>query len=188
MLYAAFIILMIFLARAAGGGFGAEYLRAKEDGGAMPFNLSFLPEIIFGISFGAASYVFSGNFFYAACVSIWCYLWMETGHGTVLQWGADPQAAKGERRHTLTPVVEWICRQINARTDFYIEFGDINYCRIFMAVKGFLIGLPFGGLPLAVLWPLAYESKRYTKSHAITEMLSGAFAALAILLFCFIFM
>lgn len=163
-----FILYMAFLARASGGGFGADKL---------PSWTKPIPEMLFGLAFGGAVYLVTGNLFLTALAGVWSYAWMETGHGTILQWGASPEDAQGERRQRLTPVIEFLSDK------FGFTYGDINYCRLFMAVKGFLIGLPVGGIVLAILWPLAYETKRWTKNHALTEMLSGVFAAVAILIF-----
>lgn len=170
MLYLSFIIFMACIARMAGGGLWAERLPHP------------VPEIIFGLCFGVANYLAFENVWLALAVWVWCYAWMETGHGTVLSWGLNPDDATGARRQTLTPVVEFICRKLG------VPFGSVNYCRIFMAVKGFLIGLPVGGIVLAVLWPLAYETGERLRKHEVSEFTSGAFAAMAILLFNFIIM
>jgi hypothetical protein len=180
-----FILYMAAAARMSGGGLGAAFLNkrgdrdenGKDKGGVMPVNLSFLPEVAFGLGFGWGLHQVVGGLWFPLLAAAWSYAWMETGHGAVLQWGNDPAAAQGTRRHALTPVVDFLARCLG------YEIGSRAYCRLFMAVKGFLIGLPVGGLPLAALWPLAYESKSYTKNHALTETLSGAFAAIAILLF-----
>lgn len=170
MIYATIIAIMTILARMAGGGFGADR-----------FKLAMIPEVLFGACFGVAYYMAFDSLILSTIVTVWSYLWMETGHGTVLHWGANPSAATGERRQRLTPVVEWLSDRLGLR------YGGIGYCRLFMALKGFLIGLPVGGIPLAILWPLAYETKLYHKNHAITEMLSGAFAGISICLFLMVF-
>lgn len=186
MKYLLYCLVTAFLARASGGGFGAQKLNkkgavddatGKDEGGIMPIDISFMPEVFFGFSFGFAHYLAFDSFLLYGLVSAWSYIWMETGHGTVLQWGNDPAAAQGERRQTLTPVVEFLSDRLG------FVYGDRNYCRLFMAVKGFLIGLPVGGLPLAILWPLAYETKLWTKNHALTEIISGVFAGISILIF-----
>jgi hypothetical protein len=171
-----FILWMGFLSRAAGGGFGASYLD-KEKG----LNLSMLPELLFGLSLGIAYMIIFKNPYIAGIVSIWCYAWMETGHGTVLQWGDNPSAARGLRRQTLTPVVEWF----SDRLGFY--YGGINYCRLFMFVKGFLIGLPFGGLPLAVLWTLSYETGHRLQRNEVSEILCGVSTAFSVFIFYSVF-
>lgn len=164
----ALIVIMAILARQSGGGLGAKYL---------PRSLTWLPEALFAVPIGYAGavgmmHMTDADFpppiaFAAACV--WSYLWMQTGHGTVLQWGSDPSKAVG-RAQTLTPVINWIAARLG------LTVGDVGYCRLFMAVKGFLIGLPAGGLPLAFLWPLAYEIGVRLRRHEVSELLSGAFA------------
>lgn len=157
---------MAITARQSGGGLGAQYL---------PRWLTWLPELFFAAGFGLAAFQY-GGLAAAVIATAWSYIWMQTGHGTVLQWGRDPSQAEG-RTQTLTPVVNWLAER------FGFTLGDVNYCRLFMAVKGFLIGLPVGGLPLAILWPLAYEIGVRVKRHEVSELLSGAFAGFSIVLF-----
>lgn len=185
-------LVMAVLARASGGGYGARHLDQ--------FKLTWLPEFFFSYVFGAAvtltypdinigmgwqfgsalvpnaEYHFDiriPSWAIGAAAQIWSYLWMQTGHGTVLHWGDDPSQAIG-RTQTLTGVVNFIARLLN------IEIGSKGYCRLFMAVKGFCIGLPVGGLPLAILWPAGYEIGHARKNHAMSEHLSGLGAAIAI--------
>lgn len=169
----ALIIIMAILARQSGGGLGAQYL---------PRSLTWLPEALFAVPLGYAGAVgmmhMTGSDFPPplafAVASVWSYLWMQTGHGTVLQWGSDPSAATGTRTQTLTPVINWMAKRLG------LTVGEVGYCRLFMAVKGFLIGLPAGGLPLAFLWPLAYEIGVRVRRHEVSELLSGAFAGVLV--------
>lgn len=171
-----FILLMAFLARASGGGWPAPWLseKIKWDG---------LPELLFGLAFGIALYIVSGSVWCGLAVWIWSYAWMETGHGDVLQWGRYRNATR--ETHTLSPLVEFITDRLG------FQCADKNYCRVYMAVKGFLIGLPVGGILLAVLWPLAYEINRGREKEnlydGLDEMLSGAFAGISILTFVYLF-
>lgn len=142
--------------------------------------LTWLPEAIFAAHIGVFAAVTYAGSWGGVAVTVWSYLWMQTGHGTVLQWGRDPSQAVG-RTQTLTPVVNWLAER------FGFTLGDVNYCRLFMAVKGFLIGLPVGGLPLAILWPLAYEIGVRVGKHEVSELLSGAFAGISIFLILSIF-
>lgn len=171
MLYILIIAYMAFFSRMAGGGFGAKYLDR--------FKLTWLPELFFAAGFGLAAYQYSGWIGVVPTMA-WSYLWMQTGHGTVLHWGKEPWKATGERKQFLTPVVNWLAGRLG------FEIGGVNYCRLFMAVKGFLIGLPVGGMPLAVLWPLGYEIGQRFKSHAVKELVSGAGAGLAICIFIYL--
>lgn len=161
-----FILYMAITARQSGGGLGAQYLSPK---------LTWVPEVFFAAGFGLAAYQY-GGIVGAVIVTAWSYLWMQTGHGTVLQWGRDPAQAVG-RTQTLTPLVNLIAEKLG------YSVGDVNYCRLFMAVKGFLIGLPVGGIALAVLWPAAYEIGVRLKRHEVSEIVSGAFAGISILVF-----
>lgn len=166
MLYILIVVYMAVTARMSGGGIGAQYLDR--------FKITWLPEVFFALPFGFALSQVVGPWGWLAAV--WSYLWMQTGHGTVLQWGRDPVQAFG-RIQTLTPVVDWLAKRLG------LQLGKIGYCRLFMAVKGFLIGLPVGGLPLAILWPLAYEIGVRAKKHEVSELLSGAFAGVSIIIF-----
>lgn len=173
MIYTITILYMTITSRMSGGGLGAQYL---------PRWLTWLPELFFAAGFGYAAFQY-GGWIAALLATAWSYIWMQTGHGTVLHWGRDPAAAQGERKQFLTPLVNRIADRLG------FTRGDRNYCRLFMTVKGFLIGLPAGGLPLAVLWPLGYELGYRLRgklpngwSHAIAEFSCGMGAGVAILL------
>jgi len=198
--------LLPILTRMAGGGFWAEKLNkkgaiddstGKDKGGIMPFNLSMLPEILFGAAFGAAFYIVTGWALAALACAIWSYLWMETGHGPVLQWGRNPAAAQGTRRQRLTPLVNAMCKGISIpvtkKKSIQIhglgyEIGGVEYCRLFMAVKGFLIALPVGGILNAFLWPACYEiGNGRLKEQEISELFSGFAAFVSIMAFISLF-
>jgi hypothetical protein len=102
------------------------------------------------------------------------------------------------RTQSLTPLVDWIARKLNRISSKLtsatgIEFPHIStvpdggylhsrgYCRLFMAVKGFVIGAA-GAFSLILLWPLAYEIGKRFQNHALSELLSGAFAGVALVL------
>lgn len=184
MISAPLILVMAALARMAGGGLWAEKLNkrgeideatGKDKGGVMRFNLSMLPEVLFGVAFGLANWMLLDSVLFAAACAVWSYQFMETGH--VFNWGQPVKRPRGGQ--TLTPVVDFLARIF--KIEKFIEDGfspSKNYCRLFMAVKGFLIGLPVGGIPLAILWPLAYEIGDRFDSHPLKELLSGAFAGL----------
>ena len=189
---------MILTCRMSGGGLGSHILNkrgavgddGKDLGGVMPWNLTWVPEFLFCLPFGVPLSIFiyslTTNPIYA-CASLilaagWSYAWMQSATHPALQWGDDP--ARGMNRpRTLSPLVNWISDSLG------FERGDINYCRTWMAVKGFLIGLPVGGIVLMILWPLAYEGgyrlrgKVSFDPHAFTELAAGTGAALSILIF-----
>lgn len=155
-------ILLPILSRMSGGGMGAAKLKdaLRWDGA---------PELLFGAMIGLFAFLVYGlPWFWGLLISAWSYACMETSHGTILQWGDNPDEARGERQHRLTPLVDLLARK------FDFEKGGKNYCRLFMSVKGFLIGLPLGGLPLAVLWPLCYEvSHKEMRSTLLAEFICG---------------
>lgn len=168
---------MAITARQSGGGLGAQYL---------PRWLTWLPELFFAAGFGFAAYQY-GGWIAATLATAWTYLWMQTGHGTVLAWGKPQSISDIQRSQFLTPFVDALANKLGINKTFgNPDDGmghSINYCRLFMAVKGFLIDLPVGGLPLALLWPLGYEIGNRLKKHEISELASGAGAGVAITLF-----
>lgn len=179
------IIYMAIMASASGGSF--PYSNKLDR-----FSLTWLPEALFALPFGIV-WVLDGHWIIGVLAAAWSYIWMQTGHGAVLHWGRNPELATGDRKQTLTPAVNFIADKLN------IKIGSLDYCRLFMALKGFLIGLPLlpAAIVLAALWPLAYEigsrlrdkdfviAGRRIDTHMITELLSGAFAGIAIVMFVY---
>ena len=165
---------------------------AAASGGSIPvgfldkLRLTWLPEVFFAAGFGYAAYQY-GGWIAAVMATAWSYLWMQTGHGTVLAWGKPQHISEISRVQTLTPFVDALADKLGInKTIGNPEEGighSINYCRLLMAVKGFLIGLPVGGILLAVLWPLAYEIGVRVKNHTVSELLSGTFAGISISIF-----
>lgn len=216
MIEALLILHMAVAARMAGGGLNAHLLNKKgatdEDGnglgGVAPVNLTWVPEILFALPFGVFGFAVADGalaFLLAIPAVVWSYAWIQTGHGVVLPWGKPMRLIDMQRKQTLSPVVDWLAAKLKMQTKVgYIEdktYGySVAYCRLFMAVKGLLIGLPVGGIPLAILWPLAYEiGERYENwsrpypglgsvSHAMKEFASGIGAALSIIVFSHLFL
>lgn len=201
-----FVLMMGVISRMAGGGLGArlldeiyigfitkpinELLKTLKIEFCFPtyLSLTWLPELAFAVPFGLIGVFGTGsNLFGVLCVA-WSYIWMQTGHGVVLPWGrpitneAFKKQMLGGRTQTLTPIVDWIAKRVGISTERPDGVYSVSYCRLFMAVKGFLIGLPAGGVPLAILWPLAYEIGDRVNSHIVKEFLAGMGAATAILL------
>lgn len=169
------------------------------------YKITWLPELFFAAGFGVAAFMllsatvgisltipfvleFSlvlSNYFIGVLSTVWSYLWMQTGHGAILHWGMEKIRDPNRTQH-LTPTVDKIAKV------FKIEKNSTNYCRLFMGVKGFLIGLPVGGIVLFFLWPLAYEigarlrGKVPFDPHALAEFLAGAFAGIAIIIALFL--
>lgn len=207
------VIYMAAMARASGGGLGAKYLDKKGKGsGRMPFNLTWLPEALFAAGFG----VFGGSVAYKLVawltlpytlhdfnlvlgglaaiyvgirVAIWSYGWMQTGIGFVLYWGRRVNSYDIGRRHTLSPAVDWLADRLGIEK--MLDDGvspTVGYCRLFMFVKGFLIGLSTGGIVTGIGWVLAFEirsrvtGKTRLDPHAIAELTSGGFAGLSLVI------
>jgi hypothetical protein len=117
----------------------------------------------------------------------WSYAWMQTGHGVVLPWGKALQFIDKDRRQLLSPVVDWLADMLKIKktqADGYSK--TLNYCRLFMAVKGFLIGLPVGGILLANLWPLGYEIGNRMKNAELKEYISCTGAGLSVSVFLYL--
>lgn len=178
---------MMVLSAISGGSLPGSHVFQKE---IMLFkkwkiNFTWVPEAIFCMVIASAAEMAWGKYLpeYSSVIAlvsfVVSYLGMQTATGPALQWGDDPADGMGRPR-TLSPVVNWISDRLG------FERGDINYCRTWMAVKGFLIGLPLGGILLAILWPLAYEIGYRVKTYVtfdynlIRELLSGLAAAIAI--------
>lgn len=169
------IILMSFLARAAGGGFPAQWLEKKlgYDG---------VPEMAFAVPFGLClvSWPIWATFLIGW---VWSLAWMETGHGTAYMMGRDPATAQSGRKQFLSPPVDWLCKVARQ------PLGGRFYCYAFMGLKGLLIGLPAApwGLLLAVLWPVGYDAGRWLEARDFiskkiewSELISGGCAGLVL--------
>ena len=172
---------MAILASLAGGSFPGSKVFDREITlfHRWTINFTWIPEAIFCAIIASAAEMAWGSWVVIPAFII-SYIGMQAATGPALPWGDDPERSMSRPR-TLSPIVNWISDRLG------FTRGDVNYCRTWMAVKGFLIGLPLGGIPLAILWPLAYEAgyrvAPYTKgfdSHIIKEMLSGVAAAIAI--------
>lgn len=179
---------MMVLSAISGGSFPGSHVFQKEIVlfKKWKINFTWVPEAIFCMVIASAAEMAWGKYFpeYSSAIAlvsfVVSYIGMQTATGPALPWGDDPERSMSRPR-TLSPCVNMISDRLG------FTRGDINYCRTWMAVKGFLIGLPLGGIPLAVLWPLAYElghrASPYIKGfdpHIIKEMLSGLAASIAI--------
>jgi hypothetical protein len=177
----AFILYMGLWSSWAGGSlWPSQYLDKVK--------LTWLPEVMFALPFGYCAWLLCQGWFnlelwYSVGVSLfavaWSYIWMQTGHANALPWGDGGHNPK--RSNTLSPLVKLLAMI------FGIKFYSRNYARLFMAVKGFLIGLPIGGIPMIIAWPLGYEIGNKVKLHVVSEFLSGAFAGVSVLVFLFLY-
>lgn len=159
---------MAITARQSGGGLYADKLP------------KFLPELFFAAGFGYAAFQY-GGWIAALLATAWSYLWMQTGHGTFYMMRGyhdhnrpDPDKP---RKQTLEYVVEPVFNWLG------VSKLHPSYSWACMGLKGFLIGLPVGGLPLAIMWPCAYWAGAKLKNHALSELLAGAVAGVAIYIF-----
>lgn len=156
------IPLMGILAGYAGGSLPHSNLLDKV-------KATWLPEALFALTTGLiGGYVALGTpyeWVATAVISIWVYLWFQTGHANALNWGrkADPN-----RKNTLTPLVDWLAKRLGVKI-----FGR-GYSFLFFGVKGLLMGGPTN----AILWPLSYDIGVMTGKHWVSEVLSGAFYGL----------
>lgn len=164
------IAFMSITSRQSGGGLGAKYL---------PHAITWLPELFFSLGIAGAVYIVLGPII-GLFSGVWSYLWMQAATANGLHWGRGEY--RPERDAAFSPVVNWISDRIG------IDRSSVNYCRLYMGVKGFLIGLPLGGIPLAILWPLGYDIGARFNNHAISEMAAGAGAGISILLYLVAFL
>jgi hypothetical protein len=183
---AAIVAVMAALGRAAGGGLGAKYLdKEGVKDGKMPFSMTWLPEALICIALGAAVGVEAADQFNHALWGLlsmpaagWVYAWVQTGHGTAYHMGRTPASAQGERKQTLSIVVDPVCKWLGW------TLGERPYCYLFMGLKGLLIGLPLFplGLIMAVLWPVAYDLGRI-KNNETAEWLSCGLLGLVLAIY-----
>lgn len=172
------IIYMAVMSRMSGGGLWAGRIFGRYD---------FVPEILFALPIGLLFGLFiDGHFgfvagYLAALITwLWAYLWMQTGHKDALPWDKTPKVLKD---NTLTPVVLWLADR------FGVVRGTEAYAWLFMAVKGFLITLPIGGLGF-IAWPIGYEIGSHADKvkwikdpHAVAELSAGGLVGLCGILF-----
>lgn len=166
------IPLMAALARASGGGLGAHVLDSHKDGGKSPFNLTWLPEALFGLCIGLVC-GYEYGWIWTLPAAAWSYIFMQSGHGTFYNMKGW-QSSNPDRIQKLEYIIRPIFRLFN--WSIYTP----RYSWFCMGLKGFLIGLPlmpFGAL-LAVLWPASYA----LKGSELGEWLSGASVGLCIVL------
>jgi len=142
----------------------------------LPKRLTWLPEALFALGFVYALWPFVGV--YALSAGLWSYGWMQAATANGLHWGKGKY--KPERDTSFSPIVNWISDRLK------LDRSSVNYCRLYFSVKGFLICLPVGGLIGMVLWPLGYEIGNRIGKHVYGELLSGAGAGVAIVLFSII--
>ena len=135
----------------------------------LPKKLTWIPEALFSLGFVYALWPLVGV--YSLSAGVWSYGWMQSATANGLHWGKGQY--KPERDTSFSPIVNWISDRLK------FDRSSVNYCRLYFAIKGFLITLPVGGLGL-VLWPLGYEIGERLGSNTYRELLAGAGAGVAI--------
>jgi len=146
--------------------------------GGVPKALGGFPEILWGLAIaGAVGYQTESAVLFLLAW-LWSWLWMEAGHGNAYHDGAEKDGFPDRFQAPIDYVVRPVCKLLKW------EVRGTAYCRLFMATKGLMIGLPLYpfGLALAVAWPLAYAiSFRVLKRGSMpAEWISGAAAGLVI--------
>jgi hypothetical protein len=171
---------MGLFSRMAGGGFGAKYLDR--------FKLTWLPEVLFCLPFAYAVYEVFGLYALGVLAFVISYLGMQSATWPALKWETSPNRYP-DRSATLMPFVDALAKP------FKLEVGDEGYSWLWMAVKGFIITLPVGGITGALLWPLGYEIGSHAKGrveqfgldpHGVSEFMAGVGAGISILIFMWV--
>lgn len=190
--YALLAWALLTTARQSGGGMGAEVLGQEFSIFGRKFKLSSLPEALFAATLTAAtvplwSFVLATAFdvflplwaviLMTVVFFVWFYAMMQQGHGAVLGWGErDPEWTDAQfedaktRTQGLTPVVNWLARRLRIPYSNELGIRSKGYSRLFMAVKGFILLLPLGGLPGAFLWSASYEARLWLRHHGYTKI------------------
>lgn len=171
---------MAITSRLAGSGFGQKW------------GAAWLPEALFTYPFGfALGYALAPHIGpnYATLAGVIGWLWsfgfMQSATWMFLRWEShdNPNTKRGGTLKGLTDHIAKV---------FGYKLGDEGYAWVAAGVKGFLIGLPVGGVALAILWPLGYEigshatgrTEKYgIDPHAVSEVAAGVGAALSVALF-----
>lgn len=135
----------------------------------LPKKVTWLPEAFFALGFVYALWPLIG--WYALIAFPISYAGMQAATAPGLHWGKG--GYNPNRTSTIKPIVDWI----NKHT-FKLDPSTREYCWLYMGFKGFLIGLPVGGIPTAILWPLGYEIGERLGSNTYRELLSGGFVGL----------
>jgi hypothetical protein len=148
-------------------------------------NFTWVPELLLVIPLG-----FLVPWYLSLFTITWSYLWMQSATAPALHWGQG--GYNPDRTSTLKPFVDFwaiggkvkipAIKKIKFK-GYVIHFNGfgyhpntVQYCRLYMFVKWFLICLPTGFLaPVgAVGAVLAYEGgARFKWPHGVTECLSA---------------
>lgn len=180
MIELAFITIMGILGRLSGNGFGQKW------------GVSWLPELVMCIPYGAAlGYVlWSVNPYMGAICGLLgvavSYAGMQSATWHFLRWESHDNP-NTTRKASIKPVVDFVAGKLG------YKLGDEGYAWIGAAVKGFIIGLPVGGVITAIGWMMGYEIGSHAKGrvsfdpHAVSEIMSAALGSIGILVFLHFF-
>ena len=181
MFWILFFVLMGVLGRLSGNGFGQRW------------GVSWMPELIhslpYGLALGWAVHTLTGEFWAShgltAVGTAISYAGMQSATWYFLKWVKD-KTPNLERGGTMKPIIDFIA----GRFDY--KLGDEGYSWIAAGVKGFIIGLPVGGVLTALLWPLGYEIGSHARGrverfgldpHAVSEFMSAALGGVSVFAF-----
>jgi len=161
-------ILGILSAWSGGSLYPSQYL---------PKKLTWLPEAGFALV-SAAPYLWLPGYWWLTYfpVAVWIYAWQQSSPAPSLHWG-DLNHYNPDKKSTLKPFVDWLN---NLGPNYHPS--TVNYCRLYIAIKGLLITLPVGGIGL-IGYPIAYGFK----NHTFREMGAGASAGLSVYIFMLLF-
>lgn len=198
--YLALVIFMPILARAAGGGMGmgwVVYWVGTRFGARAASIASLLPEVFFSLPFGHA--LAAGVCFLWGDIALWiqaitfmlgagrAYAVMQSGHGSVLPWGRkvpdDEYEFYRTRTNTYTRATDYLALRLKIPRDGADGLRSVPYCRLYMAIKGFLLCTPTGGIINMLGWPSSYQIGVRCDNHALSELISGVSATAALLAF-----
>lgn len=176
------ILYQSVMLRLAGSGFGQRWKASQA------------PELFYALPIAAANayawhafgfewYVVVTAFVVSTAIA---YAGVQSATWYFLRWEShsDPNTA---RTSTLKPIVDFIAAR------FGWQLGDEGYAWLAAGLKGFIIGLPIGGIPLAVLFPLGHEigthaAGRITdiETNTVRDLVTGAMTGIAIVIFVFV--
>jgi len=148
---------------------------------------------LYAIPFGLP-YLLTGHYILGSIAVIISFFAIATGHGIALPWGNlgfstgypdQAQEIMNGRKQRIQPIVDWLAEKLGIERHGVDGLYSKNYCRLFMSVKGFLVGLPVGGIITAITWPLSYEIGHRLKCNYVSELLCGASAGIVISLMVF---
>lgn len=104
----------------------------------------------------------------------WSYRFLQAANANGLHWGKGQY--KPERDTVFSPIVNWTSDRLG------YDRSSVQYCRLYMAVKGFLVTLPVGGFGV-IGFPLGYDlgerlNGRVKDSNLYRELFAGGITAL----------